>query len=27
MPDVLVDTPCAFFGLDPEADLTPTPTR
>ena len=24
---VLVDTPCAYFGLDPEADLTPTPTR
>ncbi len=22
---VLVDTPCAFFGLDPAAELTPTP--
>jgi predicted TIM-barrel fold metal-dependent hydrolase len=22
---VLVDNPCAFFGLDPEADLTVTP--
>ena len=22
---ILVDTPCAFFGLDPTADLTPTP--
>jgi predicted TIM-barrel fold metal-dependent hydrolase len=22
---VLVDTPCAYFGLDPAADLTPTP--
>jgi len=23
---VLVDNPCRFFGLDPQADLTPTPT-
>ena len=22
---VLVDNPCAFFGLDPDAELTPTP--
>ncbi len=24
---VLVDTPCAYFGLDAQADLTPTPSR
>ena len=24
---MLVETPCSFFGLDPEAPLTPTPSR
>ena len=24
---MLVETPCTFFGLDPEAELTPTPAR
>ena len=23
---VLVENPCRYFGLDPDADLTPTPT-